>query len=322
MPLKRTPPPTPTLRELGNSSTLTRAKSDQDIPGPAVTPPTVSNSEISLVTLRSKRPRTEVSPSSTSLEDFKAEMRDMMKSLISEQSTMLCRLTEDVSAIKIQNDNIQKSSKEIENSMATIKKSCAELSDRLDKLEKDRNDCRNGLLNLGKKVESMELNSRTSSIEIRNIPAMNNETTSDLYNLVSATGKALNIEIHKSQIRDVYRLPSKPGKNRPIIAEFCTVPLKMEMLNSVRIHNKNSFAAEKLNTEMIGFKGKPSPIYISEFLPGATRKLFYLAREFARMSDYKFCWSVNGKIYLRKNENSSAIKVDSEQALRGLTNNK
>lgn len=320
MPLKRTPPSTPTLRSLCNSNTLTRAKSDQDIPGPIETPPTASNSDISLITVRSKRPRTEASPHSTTMEDFKAEMREMMISLISEQSTMLRQLTEDVSAIKIQNENIQKFNKEMEDSIDTIKHSCVELNNRMDKFEKDRNDCRNGLLNLEKKVESMELSSRSSSVEIRNIPAIDNETSTDLFNIVSATGKALNIEIQKSQIRDVYRLPSKPGKNRPIIAELSTVPLKMEMLNSVRVYNKKRSAIEKLNTEMIGLKGKSSPIYVSEFLPGATRKLFYLAREFARMSDYKFCWAVNGKIYLRKYENSSAIRVDSEQSLRGLTN--
>lgn len=322
MPTKRTPPHTRTLRDLNDSTTLTRAKSDQDIPGPSVTTPTASNSEISLVTLRTKRPRTEASPPPTTLEDFKAEMRVMMTSLISEQSAMLYRLAEDVSAIKTQNNTIQKSNEEIVMSIDSIKKSCAKLGDRLDKLEMDRNDCRNGLLNLEKRVSSMELSSRTSSVEIRNIPATENETSSDLYNLVSATGRALNIEIHKSQIRDVYRLPSKPGKNQPIIAEFCTVPMKMDLLNSARIHNKNRSAAEKLNTEMIGLKGKSSPIYVSEFLPGATRKLFYLAREFARTSDYKFCWAVNGKIYLRKSENSSAIRVESEEALRGLTNDK
>ncbi|XP_026330033.1 uncharacterized protein LOC113237639 [Hyposmocoma kahamanoa] len=322
MPLKRTPPQNAAQPDFGNAILLSRAKSDLDISGPTETPSPVSNRDFSLITVRSKRPRSEVSPPSTTMEEFKTEMRNMMKSLISEQSAMLCRLSEDVSAIKIQNENIQKSNKEIEDSIDSIKNSCVELSSRINKFEKDRSDCQNGLLNLEKKVESLELTSRTSTLEIRNIPATDNETTSDLMNIVRATAKALKLEIQQSQIRDVYRLPSKPGKTRPIIAEFSTVALKMEVLNSVRNYNKNRASTEKLSTEMIGLKGKSSPIYLSEYLPGPTRKLFYQAREFAKLSDYKFCWAVNGKIYLRKTENSNAIKVDSEQVLRALTNDK
>lgn len=322
MPLKRTPPPRAALSNPGNPIVLSKAKSDQDISGPTETSSPISNREFSLVTQRSKRPRSEVSPPSTTMEEFKAEMRDMIISLISEQSASLCRLTEDVSTIKLQNENIQKSNKDIEDSINSIKKSCAELNTRIDKIEKDRNDCRNTLLNLEKKVEGLELSSRTSTIEIRNIPVTDNESTLDLYNIVSSTGKVLNTEIQQSQIRDIYRLPSKPGKNRPIIVEFSTVALKSKIIQSARVYNKNSSPAEKLTTEMIGLKGKSCPIYISEYLPGATRKLFYQAREFARLSGYKFCWAVNGKIYLRKCENSSAIKVVSEQALRGLSEEK
>lgn len=322
MPLKRTPPPKGASSVPGRFTTLNKAKSDLDIPGPSETASPLSNSELSLITLRSKRPRSELSPPMNTMEEFKAEMRAMMESLLSEQSAILCRLSEDVSAIKTINENIQKSNKEIEDSIDSIKSSCADLNNRLNTFERDSIECRNGILSLEKKIESIELCSRSSAIEIRNVPAKENETSSDLLEIIAAAGKALEIDIQKFQIRDAYRLPSKPGKNRPIIAEFSTVPLKLQILNSVRIYNKTRNATEKLTTDAIGLKCKSAPIYISEYLPGATRKLFYLARQFAKISEYKFCWAVNGKIYLRKSEVSSAVRIDSEQVLRDLSNEK
>lgn len=105
---------------------------------------------------------------------------------------------------------------------------------------------------------------------------------------------ALNIEIRMFQICDVHRLSSKPGKNRLIIVEFSAVFLMMEIFHCVRICSKNIFPTAKLTTEMISIKGESSPIYISEYLAGATRKLIYLRREYAQVSDYKFCWAING----------------------------
>lgn len=199
---------------------------------------------------------------------------------------MLCRLSENISAIKIHNNNIPKTNKEIEESIDSIKNSCGELNNRINKFEKDSYDCRNGFLIRKKKVDSLKLSLRSSTIEIKNNFALDNETTSDLFDSVSATGKALNIGIQKFQIRDVYRLSSKPGKNRSIIAELSSVPLKMEMLNSVRIYSKNGTATEKLTTEMIGLKCKSAPIYIYEYLPGAMGKLFYLARGFSKILEH------------------------------------
>ena len=315
MPLKRTPPSSSSTPATDNIAKLTKAKSDQDV---SVNSDTLSPA----ITLRSKRPRNEFSPPFSEMEEFKSDIKNLVKELISNQSTMLSQLSADVAAIKIQNETIQKSNKDIEDSIQSIKASCVELKNRMEKFEKDRTDFQDKLFDVDKRVESLELRFRSSTIEIRNIPTMDNETVSDLYKIVSDTAKILNLEIQNSQIRDIYRLPSKPGKSRPIITEFSNVPLKVEIINALRKYNKTRPVAQKLNTSTIGCRGESLPVYISEYLPGSSRKLFYLAREYAKSANYSYCWAVNGKIYIRKNDNATAVRIDSEKALTVLKNGK
>lgn len=97
-----------------NHSPPNKSKSDLDIPSSAneCTPDKLN------ITTRNKRPRMEFSPQQmTDFEVFKNEMRNMVTSMFTEmlsaQKATLGLLSEDIKVIKSQNDNIQKTNKEI-----------------------------------------------------------------------------------------------------------------------------------------------------------------------------------------------------------------
>lgn len=53
---------------------------------------------------------------------------------------------------------------------------------------------------------------------------------SDLINVVINVGTAIDMPVLSSDIRDIYRLPGKPGINSPIVINFTSVQTKLRFL--------------------------------------------------------------------------------------------
>lgn len=145
-----------------------------------------------------------------------------------------------------------------------------------------------------------------------------NESASDLSMIISKVGAAVDMTLNNTELRDAYRLPGKPGTVKPIIAEFVNVQVKNKLITSVRDFNKTHPNDDRLNTKCIGLPGDRRPVYVAEYLPATSRKLFYEAREFAKQKGYKFCWTANGNIFLRKTEGVKQVLVKSVETLRNL----
>lgn len=300
MPLKRTPPTTPNM-----------SKSDTDLfQLSSASPEVVEN-----ITTRYKRPRNSSPPEEMSCHN--GEMRAIMESLQTSsltQQAMMTKLIEEVGEIKKQNLQIQKTNTQIEICLESLKQSNEDMRKRIQTLEEERKDQHNYILNLENKITNLQQSSRSSCIEIRNIPAEQDESPSHLTSHVVNTGKVLAVNIQSSEVRDIYRT----GKNKIIVAELKSVQMKNEILAAARKYNASRDGDQKLNTTQIGIKGRPTPIFVSEYLAGSDRKLFYMAREFAKNNNYQFCWVRNGNIFIKKDSTSKPLRVDSEAALNSL----
>ncbi|XP_052749329.1 uncharacterized protein LOC128200304 [Galleria mellonella] len=73
-------------------------------------------------------------------------------------------------------------------------------------------------------------------------------------------------------------------------------------------------------TEGAGLPGTPRRFYVNERLTRANRQLFQKTREAARQHGWRFCWTRNGKVYVRKHPGGDAVKyrVHSEDDLEGV----
>ncbi|CAK1599750.1 unnamed protein product [Parnassius mnemosyne] len=116
--------------------------------------------------------------------------------------------------------------------------------------------------------------------------------------------------------KDVFRLNSKTGKTT-IVTEFTSVIVKNSVIQAAKTFNKQH-PDQRLNSAMIGFKEQVRPIYVSEALTNKGRRLFFLARSYAKTEGYKFCWTSHGKVYLRKTAESPHIEVKDETQLLDL----
>ncbi|KAJ8734551.1 hypothetical protein PYW08_013801 [Mythimna loreyi] len=334
--VQRSPPAPQTITSKAN---ITQSMSDSNIPRMILTDP---SDDINITTRHNnKRPRTTGSPNSspdgspccppgTELEAFKKEIQAMLKNwksdqeayltkICNEQTSSLNKLVADMIELKRQNQVIQKSNAEIEKSVSFISKQYDDIIKKVELLQKENQTYKDSILALETKLQDQQRLSRPSTIEIRNVPCVKDEAASDLSGITIKVGSIIDLQLQKSDFRDVYRLPGKPDTIRPIVVEFTSVELKNRLITASRNFNKTHKGDDcRLSTQSIGFAGEKRPIFISEHLPGSSRKLFFTAKEFAKLNKYDFCWSSNGNIFLRKATGEKQILVRSDQTLRDL----
>lgn len=186
------------------------------------------------------------------------------------------------------------------------------LQARLHKLEDERKSDVQYIKTLEDRLENFERSSRSTCIEIRNIPAPASESKSTLLDTFINTTKMLNVPVQQHDVKDIFRIKTKDPANSTIIVDLTSVLQKEKIITMFRLFNKGS---SKLSTQHLRYSGPARPIFISENLSAKMKKLFYLAREAAKESDFKFCWVSHGKIFLRKRENGPLIRVLNEADL-------
>lgn len=284
------------------------------------------------ITMRNKRQRPNDSPNKTTnpptspvLLDLKEELMEMLTKWKSEQEQLftswkndqdktLSKLISDVSELKQQCLVIQKTNLDIENSITFISEKYEDVSNRVSLLEEKKMKFAEDISHVQKQIEDLHFQTRQATIEIRNLPTKEKEKHEDLISVVKNVGKVMNMDIQSNELRDIYRIPGKPGICRPIVAEFTSVCKRNELLTNVRKYNKERSIENKLNTQVIGIPGERRSIYVDEHLPPATKKLLYETRQFAKAHNYA-SWYSNGRILLRQDPANKPIHIKSEKCL-------
>jgi uncharacterized protein YoxC len=191
-----------------------------------------------------------------------------------------------------------------------------DLLKKINALEDEKSADRKYINFLEHRIEQMDRSVRCSSIEIRNVPKnTNGETKENLRNIIINVGQALNVPLQPTEIRDVYRINTKKESNQPIVAELSSIFTRDKIIASVKTYNKK-YSTNKFSTSNLKVDGPAKPVYISENLTMATKKLFFQSREFAKANGFKYCWTSRGKIYLRKSDGASFIRVNHEKDLK------
>lgn len=266
--------------------------------------------------------------SSSESSDLRADVLKMLSEWKEDQERNLCewkstlndtlsKLFSELSHLKTEFQEIKKSNSEIEKGIEFINKIQEETNCRLKEIECNQKNNKNAIKNLESRIQDIQFRTRDSSLEIRNIPISENEKFDNLLSTLSVIGKAVDIDINRSDVRDLYRLPGKPGVSRPVVVEFTRVHARNDLLTKLRNFNKERPVPEKLNTHTIGLPGIKTPLYIDEHLGPSQRKLMFETRQFAKKHSYS-CWHSNGRILLRKDSTGKPILIQSEKCLSEL----
>ncbi|KOB73180.1 Zinc finger DNA binding protein [Operophtera brumata] len=285
------------------------------------TPPAAAATDKTTNTPRSKRPRPIYSPEKVDEVENQCEIMAMLTSWKSEQEAVLSKIISDVAEIKAEIREVHKTNSEIEKTLDFVCKNYEDLKIRVECLEKRREERDNHWDKLEDKIEELERNARSTSIEIRGIPVKQNETKGELLSIVDNLHNKIKVQVERGFIRNIYRTKEKPNGERPIVMDVTTPIKKYNILKAVKEYNYHHIG-DKLNTMAIGLEGKKAPIYLSDFLTLKAKRIYFLAREVAKSNGYRYCWSTNGKIFLRKAKGSPLISITSEVQLEDLKQKK
>ncbi|VVC96076.1 unnamed protein product [Leptidea sinapis] len=284
---------------------------------------TLSDSDIAqtktheTATQRSSKRRRGSPDKSCTTEDIKNILAEWKNN----ENSLLNKLVNDVAEIKHQNTQIKESNKEIEKALEFLNCQYEAMRKKMELLESERKEHISQIEILEQKVEELNRTLKSSSIEIRNMSSMKNyENKDELSSIVVKTCKALNVDIEKRELKDIYVIRGKGGNNT-IVAEFTSNIVKHNVIKGVKLYNKQH-PNSRLNTSVIGLDGDKKRIYISEALTYKARRLFYLARDLAKTEEFKYCWVSNGKIFLRKTDQSQHMEIKNEFQLISLRSKK
>ncbi|XP_026739274.1 uncharacterized protein LOC113502092 [Trichoplusia ni] len=292
MPLNRTPPASPNTKTNNKTSTM---KNDSE-----------TGNEPKITTRSRSRKRGSDEEFMNSL----AELRKIVTEFKIEQNNKLDALQNSINDIRRQNEGIVDTVEHLSNEYIDLKK-------KFESLENDRKNSIEYIKTLETKIDTLEKGQKQTSIEIKNIPPKTSESKQDLITLIQNIGNTINLPIQKNDIKDIFRINSKTPENKPIIVDFTTTIMKEETLEHCKKFN-NQHIDNKLNTSHLRIAGPSKNIYVSENLTAKSRRLFFLARDFAKTNDYKYCWTASGKIFMRKKQGALIIRISEEQDFHGL----
>jgi chromosome segregation ATPase len=310
MPVDRTPPPAGSA-PASEFTLLRQTEHYSSTPELSIQQQTAESAEHHVTLRRTKRKLSE-SGCESQLTSFMTEMRKMFLDFKTEQDKrmdMLCNTVED---IKNQNNDIRNSLDFLSGAYDSLKK-------QIDTLDQERQQDLRLIDSLQEKIDKFEQSHRSTCLEIRNLPPSKQESKDSLLKIVRDTLQVIGLDVLAQDVKDVFRIATREPGNKTIIVDFTSVLTREKVIEKFKKYNKEH---SRLSTETLKMSGTPKPIFISENLSPKLKRLFFLARDFAKNNNFKYCWVSHGKIFLRQSDGSTLIIIRSEKDLTHLSQQK
>lgn len=148
-------------------------------------------------------------------------------------------------------------------------------------------------------INDLEQYGRRAMLEIAGIPKSKEENPE----ILSVTlFKSLGINVQETDIEACHRISQRENAN--IIVKFHSRKIRDQVLRERRQLRGKTTHDFGLNVERA-----PAKIFINESLTRRNKELFRLAQNFKNENGFRFLWTRNGSIFIRKSEQSKVIKV-------------
>lgn len=198
-----------------------------------------------------------------------------------------------------------------------IKSDLKESQEKVGFLSKENSSLTSKVTDLTNRLNLIEQHSREMNIEINGVPESKTE------NLLSVTRQLCTVVSVPLQDTDVLtgtrvrKINENNDRPRTIVIKLQTTKKRDEILAAVSRFNKIN-QKDKLNTSVLGYGGKKSPVYVSEHLSPYNKALHASARKAAHDRGYKYVWIRNGRIFVRKDDNAPAKLIKCHDTLTNL----
>ncbi|KAJ2937216.1 hypothetical protein O0L34_g19450 [Tuta absoluta] len=155
-------------------------------------------------------------------------------------------------------------------------------------------------------LNDVEQRARLTNLEIFGVPERKNE---DLVATMIeiATHCESELPVKREDFEYVTRVHPRikqPGLPKTIVAKFKSVKLKDAFLSAAR-------KRRGITSTDIKITGDSKNIYVNEHLTSTNKAFLKAAREKCKLAGFSYIWTRNTKIYIRKNDKSPAIRLQS-----------
>lgn len=198
---------------------------------------------------------------------------------------------------------------------------------RIHTIEKENKLMKSTIKSLTRRLDTIDQRYSNDKLQLAQIPYTEGE---NLYDIVVNIGTKMNIPVNKDDVIDAFRprqntkdggphnsveepqgssassdpvQSSSHGKKvQNVVVKFRSQTMRDNILNSYR--NKYKKLGLYLDND------KKQKIFINEYLSSNTSRLLYKTKLFSKANNYKYVWTRNGNIYLRKGDGTKIISVD------------
>lgn len=223
-------------------------------------------------------------------------------------------LQQELSSIKSEIQDFRTSMAFYNTAYEEMKATTESLQSECAKLKNDNNLLRSTVTDLSSRLNNIEQNLRENNLELHGVSEHRSE---NLLNLMEQCAKVVGYKLVEKEIAHCTRVARQNKDNkspRTIIVKFNDIKSRDAFYSAVYRYNKTN-PTDKLNTAHLGMAGDKRPVYVSEHLSPSNKILHMAARKKAKEQNYQFVWVRNGRIYARKNPDSSYILIKSIDSL-------
>lgn len=266
-------------------------------------------------------------PSSNQISDHEEEedspiTRKTLRDIIAQEiGSSLKTLSNDQSQLRDLFDGFNQAINFFSEKYEELKVAADEKSEKIKLLEAENSFLQESVRNLTRRMNITEQYARSSNVELQCVPENKSE---NLIKTVLQLGKNIKCDIEDADISHCTRIAKKNTESdrpRSILVKFNSPRLRDSFLASAIQYNRNN-PKERLSTSHLGAvvnRNQPAhPIYVAEHLSADNKILHSAARARARELDYKFVWVRNGRIFIKRSEESERITVDNLDQLNHL----
>ena len=150
-------------------------------------------------------------------------------------------------------------------------------------------------------IDEVQQYSRRDCLEIVGIPSLPNDNPKKLFMDLCSQ---MDIDLDEKEIAIVHRLPDTKGQKNRMIAKLVRREVKERIYrHKKKLVGKTTKIIPAVNSELgKSIPPNPNKIFINESLTSYRKKIFNKAYKFKKDNQFKFLWTMNGKIFLRENE--------------------
>lgn len=311
-----------------NNNTPVRSTQLQRPPSPPKLLIPVASDESSAGTSNvTKRKRSPVSSSYITEDRFREiwrgemiqEFRSMIDSSIRELSGQLKTINGQCTEFQDSLSYVSKQYDDLRKEISDVKQLFGNTSSEIKVLREENKSLKQSLTACVSRVKLLEEEhlkqqqwARIQNVEIIGIPEFKDEATTDL---VMKVTKHIGVVVQPSDIEFAHRVQPRravgSSQARPIVVRLRQRAVKDQLIAAARKHRG-------ITAGDVGFAGETTRVYVNEHLTKENKMLLGACKERAKEVGYKYTWTKNCRVFVRKDDNSPPIAMNSSADLAKL----